>query len=695
MNSKVKVSVVISAHNSLKYIEELLVSIFGQTIKVDEIVISENCIADGVLKRIETLNKDSQVEIKIVSDAIRISRFENMESALSCCSGDVILLADTKYGWEKNRVETVLHWFEINRGKALLFTDIAIVEPLSKKEISLFEKIGFDKKRLKKFKVDTFEYCEAFFSTIAMTKDFDFKLSHHIKDGICTDFGYLLILVAIDRCVIGCVNEKTVKFHANNCIHNLISYPNLTPHNIFADEYKPVYENLSILSLECVKKMQFGCSRRGFSGRQILSNAKRYREIYGNKNAMYCDLYRILKIRIKTFFKRPKIDSRYLYSKEKYASWIYDLKNNKTFFVPLTQNQYKRDLKDPKVFAFYLPQYHSIPENDDAHGKGFTEWTNVASCVPQFVGHYQPKVPYDVGFYDLTKPGVLERQVEIAKAYGIYGFCFYYYWFSGRKVLERPLEYFLKSDIDFRFHFCWANENWSKLWDGGDKELILEQKLMSDDADKFFDDILPFIKDKRYEKISNKPILVVYRPALFEKDKLKSFLGRLNTLAKNNGFDGFYILMSNAFGGRNPYDYDMEGLVEFPPHCVDCQELGVDRIDARANFLVYDMDSYIADKKYLYEPEFQLFKTCFPCWDNLPRKSYSKGRCFIMSDDSFESWLDGIIEWTRNNNSLDKQYVYINAWNEWGEGAILEPTTRYGYKYLDIVKRCIEKSREL
>ncbi len=212
MNSKVKVSVVISAHNSLKYIEELLVSIFGQTIKVDEIVISENCIADGVLKRIETLNKDSQVEIKIVSDAIRISRFENMESALSCCSGDVILLADTKYGWEKNRVETVLHWFEINRGKTLLFTDIAIVEPLSKKEISLFEKIGFDKKRLKKIKVDTFEYCEAFFSTIAMTKDFDFKLSHHIKDGICTDFGYLLILVAIDRSVIGCVNEKTVNF---------------------------------------------------------------------------------------------------------------------------------------------------------------------------------------------------------------------------------------------------------------------------------------------------------------------------------------------------------------------------------------------------------------------------------------------------------------------------------------------------
>ena len=195
-----------------------------------------------------------------------------------------------------------------------------------------------------------------------------------------------------------------------------------------------------------------------------------------------------VKLKVKNILHRRKETVKQVKAKD-YANWIDDLKTSKKNFVNFTGHPYKRNTSDPKIYAFYLTQFHAIPENDKAHGKGFTEWTNVAAATPQFIGHYQPKIPYDLGFYNLLMPGVLERQVEIAKAYGIYGFCFYYYWFSGRKLLEKPLEYFLQSDIDFHFHLCWATENWSKLWDGGDREIIVEQKLKQGDADKFFYDI--------------------------------------------------------------------------------------------------------------------------------------------------------------------------------------------------------------
>jgi len=167
-----------------------------------------------------------------------------------------------------------------------------------------------------------------------------------------------------------------------------------------------------------------------------------------------------------------------------------------------------------------------------------------------------------------------------------------------------------------------------------------------------------------------------------------------NNLARNNGFDGFYLLMTNAFGYTNPYEYNLDGLVEFPPHGVCCDLMNVDKIYNKTNYVVKDMDSYVNRNEYLYDVDYPIFKSCFPSWDNLPRKLYSGGGCYVLSDSCFESWLDGVFEWTRENNANDKQYVYINAWNEWGEGAILEPTTRFGYKYLDIVRRCIEKTRK-
>lgn len=397
-----------------------------------------------------------------------------------------------------------------------------------------------------------------------------------------------------------------------------------------------------------------------------------------------------------SLFKKLKQKMKRINLLDMYADWLDLLQKNKSDFVPMTNAPFVRNDSDIKIFAYYLPQFYAIPENDLAHGLGFTEWTNVAACKPMFVGHVQPKIPYDLGFYSLRDINVMRRQIEIAKTYGVYGFCFYYYWFSGKQVLDLPIKNFLSSDLDFHFHFCWANENWSKLWDGGNNEIILEQKLLDDDADKFFADILPFIKDSRYEKINNSPILMIYSPLMFDKEKLVKFLERLNFLATQHGFNGFFFTASNRMNFDCPHEYGIQGITEFPPHGLwdKTKNIPTQKISNRANFMIRDMGEYIRNKKYIYDTPYTLFKAVFPSWDNTPRKAYSYGSCFKMSTEEYKTWLEDVISWTRKNNADNMQYVYINAWNEWGEGAMLEPTTYHGYASIDIVKQALENDRK-
>ena len=378
-----------------------------------------------------------------------------------------------------------------------------------------------------------------------------------------------------------------------------------------------------------------------------------------------------------------------------YTEWVYDLNSNRKHFVDDDGVPFERTDADPKIFAYYLPQFHAIPLNDRNYGKGFTEWTNVARSTPLFLGHYQPRIPYDVGFYSLDHVETLERQAALARQYGIYGFCFYYYWFGGTKVLEKPLRLFLESDIDLKFHLMWANENWSKLWDGGNKELILEQKLELSMAEAFYKDLQPYIRDCRYEKIGNRPVLAVYRPSLFSENLFRAFLKRLDSLAKDDGFSGFYFLGTNGFSFREPEKYGLEGIIEFPPHDMwDIEQVrDVEWFNLKTSIRLLDMHKWIGNKSYLAESRYKVFKCCFPHWDSSPRKAYSGACAFIMQDGDFYSWLRGIISWTRKNHSTDEQYVYINAWNEWGEGAYLEPDTRYGYADLRNVRQALEDSR--
>lgn len=389
--------------------------------------------------------------------------------------------------------------------------------------------------------------------------------------------------------------------------------------------------------------------------------------------------------------KKPllKIDSEYI-------NWITDLKQNHSLFVPFTKEKYKRHSEDIKIFAYYLPQYYAIHENNESFGLGFTDWTNVAQATPQYIGHFHPKIPYDLGFYKLTDLSTIRRQVEIAKAYGIYGFCFYYYWFSGKSLLDIPIKLFLNSDIDFHFHFCWANENWTRRWDGGNNEIIMEQKLEETDFDCFFYDILPYIKDKRYEKIGNRPMLIIYQPELFPKKTFIDFCNRINHLATTEGFNGFFITITPfRFAGNNPKELFIDGVTEFNPHGMECEDVIKKTINPKAIINIHNVKKYLHNNLHLKTFSNCLtFKSCFPDWDNSPRKLFQGCDIFDMDFNDFEKWLFDIIQWTKQNNERDKQYVYINAWNEWAESAILEPTTRYGYKNLEIVKRCIEKTRK-
>ena len=382
-------------------------------------------------------------------------------------------------------------------------------------------------------------------------------------------------------------------------------------------------------------------------------------------------------------------------SLSRYIRWCDDLKNNKSHFVAITDEKCQSVAKNIKVFAYYLSQFHAVPENDENHGKGVTEWDNVASCAPAFAGHYQPKLPYDMGFYNLLMPGVIERQVEIAKKYGVYGFCFYYYWFDGKRILEKPLEYFLKSDIEFHFHFFWANETWSRRWHGGNKEIILEQKYSPEKFEQFFYDMLPYLKDERYEKIDNKPMLMIYHPEDMGQDLFVLFVDTLNRLAQENGFDGMYLTTVFDFVKDNNFlqQYKLNGLTEFFPANLQkkLKKKSARTLSKKMKLTLYDLHKFIKRQLYLFDVDYDLYKCTCPGWDNSARKLYSEAEMYCLKDGDFKQWLSGIVNWTIKKHNAKKRYVYINAWNEWGEGAILEPTTRYGYKELQTVKDVLQE----
>lgn len=385
-----------------------------------------------------------------------------------------------------------------------------------------------------------------------------------------------------------------------------------------------------------------------------------------------------------------------------YVSYIEDFANQKDerLYKDYDPSPIKLQGDDPKVIAWYLPQFHRIDVNDYYYGRGFTEWTNTSRIVPVFTGHYQPHIPYDVGYYDLNNPEVIMRQIELAKHYGIYAFSFYYYWFSGKRIMEKPLEYFLQhSELNIKYCITWANENWTALWDGGNKDLIFEQKWQNGDVIRFIDDLLPYFLDDRYMRIDNKLPLIVYRPNLWNKDFVRELFQSFRNEMQKRGMDELYIMVCNAREfDENVEEWGADALVEFPPNGIG-QLIPINRVKGYLNprFMgqIKNASEFIKEKKYLYEHKCgKYFRGAMPSWDNTARKACTGATIYTgLMPDSFQQWMKDIMLESKKIHSREENMVFVNAWNEWAEGAHIEPDMKYGYANLEAIKNAIEESR--
>ena len=388
--------------------------------------------------------------------------------------------------------------------------------------------------------------------------------------------------------------------------------------------------------------------------------------------------------------------------KADYVNWLFSRNNQKSEeFVDITEDYIETNAMIPKVISFYLPQYYETPYNNEHFGKGFTEWNNVTKAIPQYTGHNQPQLPIDLGFYNLKNVDTMYRQIELAKKYGIYGFCFYYYWFSGETLLEKPILNFLNDkNLDFPFCLMWTNETWTSVWgDGNHKKVIKQQELLDNDDEKFVNDFLKYIKDERYIKIGGKPLLIIYQTQKFERERFKQFLNNLRTKIKDLGYEGIYLLTTNAGDAEvSVKEFLVEGIIEFSHQSLPIQkyekDLGNCFINKDFQGKILDIEEALKNNAHIVQNTYKTFRCVYPGWDNTARKAYKSG-CYVfdMTPKTFKKWFSDVVNWTKNNHTTDEQLVFVNAWNEWAEGAHLEPDRKYGYGYLQAIKDVLEETK--
>lgn len=365
-------------------------------------------------------------------------------------------------------------------------------------------------------------------------------------------------------------------------------------------------------------------------------------------------------------------------------------------------------MSKPKIIAFYLPQFHPTPDNDKWWGKGFTEWTNVGKAKKLFPGHYQPKVPADLGYYDLRLPEVREAQAELAKEAGIYGFCYYHYWFgNGKEELELPFNEVLRlGKPDFPFMLCWANESWhKKFWNkdgiGTSKEILIEQTYPGEsDIIAHFYSLLPAFKDARYIRIDHKLAFMVYKPLMYFG--IKQFTEIWQQLAKKEGLPGFTFIghMQDSFDVEtknailnNGFSYCNSVGLYYALASISPFSRFVNRVLHKIFGVPvrhsYDRAFHNFTTTIDYEPE--VIPTLIPNWDHTPR-SGSNGIVVIGSTpDKFKKHIIEMISIQKKKDNPEK-YLFLKSWNEWGEGNYMEPDLKFGKGYIEVLKKTLDNT---
>lgn len=343
-------------------------------------------------------------------------------------------------------------------------------------------------------------------------------------------------------------------------------------------------------------------------------------------------------------------------------------------------------VEGPHVLAFYLPQFHQVPENDAWHGRGFTEWTVVARSKPLFPGHQQPQLPGELGFYDLRVPETRYLQARLAREHGITGFLYYHYWFSGKRMLGRPLDEVLASgEPDFPFALCWANESWFRRWQSSVDEMLVEQEFSEEDDLEHIRWLITCFKDPRYIRIQGRPLLAVYRAQLLPEPKRTVELWRRECEA--SGVEAPWLVMfETGDGAGDPVQFGFDAGAEFVPHLLPQLVEASQVTDLDGSHRLFDYDEVAA--AYLNRPavDWQRYPCVATGWDNSPRRQ--AGEALILKNttpDSYGRWLTQAV--SRQAESAGRQgIVFVNAWNEWAEGAHLEPDTYWKRAYLETTR---------
>lgn len=355
-----------------------------------------------------------------------------------------------------------------------------------------------------------------------------------------------------------------------------------------------------------------------------------------------------------------------------------------------------------RVIAFYLPQYHPIPENDEWWGKGFTEWTNTAKAKPMFRGHYQPHTPSDLGFYDLRVPETRIAQAEMAREYGIEAFCYYHYWFAGKRVLERPFAEVLQSgEPDFPFCLCWANQTWTGIWHGAPDRVLIEQTYPGyDDHRSHFDVLLRAFKDRRYVTVDGKPLFLIFRP--LDIPEVKKMTDMWREMAKQSGLKGLYFVGYSWDPFFVPQEYGFDGSLADGLHDLPWRRGGVSR-RRPLKLLIRKLQAKMG-KPIVYSyrkilPELLGSRIIsngeYPCvipnWDNTPRSGENGVVLQGSTPELFRIHFRNALQIV-HKLPPEHKIIFVKSWNEWAEGNHLEPDLKFGRGYLKVLKEEIENN---